>query len=99
MCTHVRVSSVAQSYLTLCNLMACDPPGSSVHGIFQASILEQVAISSRGELLDPGIELASPTLAVRFFATKSPGKCVYTHTHVRISDIYGHFTVHSLNSL
>ena len=39
----------AQSYLTLCDLMDCSPPGSSVHGIFQAQILEWVAISySRG---------------------------------------------------
>ena len=35
-----------QSCPTLCNPMNCSPPGSSVHGIFQARILEQVAISS-----------------------------------------------------
>ena len=35
--------------LTLCNPMDCSPPGSSVNGIFQAKILEWVAISfSRG---------------------------------------------------
>ena len=34
-----------QSYLTLCDPMDCSPPGSSVHGILQASILEWVAIS------------------------------------------------------
>ena len=40
---------VAQSYPTLCNPMDCSPPGSSVHEIFQAKILEWVAISfSRG---------------------------------------------------
>ena len=39
----------AQSCPTLCNHMDCSPPGSSVHGIFQARILEQVATScSRG---------------------------------------------------
>ena len=39
----------AQSYPTLCNPMDCSPPGSSVHGISQAGILEWVAISfSRG---------------------------------------------------
>ena len=31
---------------TLRNPMDCSPPGSSVHGIFQARILEWVAISS-----------------------------------------------------
>ena len=36
--------SVAQSCPTLCNPMNCSPPGSSVHGIFQARILEWLAI-------------------------------------------------------
>ena len=36
---------VAQSCLTLCDPMDCSPPGSSVHGILQARILEWVAIS------------------------------------------------------
>ena len=34
-----------QSCLTLCDPMDCNPPGSSVHGIFQARIPEWVAIS------------------------------------------------------
>ena len=38
--------SVAQSCLILCNPMGCSPPGSSVHGISQAGVLEWVAISS-----------------------------------------------------
>ena len=42
-------SEVAQSCLTLCDLMDCSLPGSSVHEIFQARVLEWVAISfSRG---------------------------------------------------
>ena len=43
-------SEVSQSCPTLCNPMDyCSPPGSSVHGILQAGILEWVAISfSRG---------------------------------------------------
>ena len=36
----------AQSCPTFCSPMACSLPGSSVHGIFQAGILEGVAISS-----------------------------------------------------
>ena len=40
---------VAQWCLTLCDPMDCSPPGSFVHGILQARILEWVAISfSRG---------------------------------------------------
>ena len=36
---------IAQSCLTLCDPMDCSPPGSPVHGILQARILERVAIS------------------------------------------------------
>ena len=36
--------TVTQSCLTLCDPMDCNPPGSSVHGILQARILEWVAI-------------------------------------------------------
>ena len=36
---------VAQLCLTLSNPMDCSPPGSSVHGIFQARVLEWVAIA------------------------------------------------------
>ena len=36
---------VAQSCLTLSDAMGCSPPGSSVHGISQARILEWVALS------------------------------------------------------
>ena len=47
--------------------MDCSPPGSSVHGISQARILEWVAISfSRGSS-QPGIEPVSAALADGFF--------------------------------
>ena len=46
---YVCCALVSQSCLTLCDLMDCSPPGSSVHGILQASVLEWVAIPfSRG---------------------------------------------------
>ena len=42
-------SEVAQSCPTLCDPVDCSLPGSSIHGIFQARVLEWVAISfSRG---------------------------------------------------
>ena len=53
---------VAQSCLTLCDPMDCSLIGSSVHGIFQARILEWVPFPSPGHLPDPGIEPGSPTL-------------------------------------
>ena len=36
-----------QSCPTLCDPMDCSPPGSSVHGILQAGILEWIAMPSR----------------------------------------------------
>ena len=56
-CMYVQL---LQWCLTLSNTMDCSPPGTFVHGILQASILEWVAIPSPGDLWDPGIEPASP---------------------------------------
>ena len=39
------LAKLLQVYPTLCDPMDCSPPGSSVHGILQARILEWVAIS------------------------------------------------------
>ena len=41
---HCSRSEVAQSCPTLCDPVDCSPPGSSVHGIFQARVLEWGAI-------------------------------------------------------
>ena len=61
-------SEVAQSCPTLCNPMDC-LPGSSVHGIFQARVLEWIAISfSRGSS-HSGIEPWAPALL-----SEPPGK-------------------------
>ena len=60
-------SEVAQSCLTLSNPVDCSLPGSSVHGIFQAGVLEWGAIASltkasRDELVK-GVEkeMATPS--------------------------------------
>ena len=61
--------------MTLCNPKDCSPPGTSVHGILQASTLEWVLpFSSPGDLPDPGIKPASlmfPVLAGDFFTTST----------------------------
>ena len=44
-CVHSCMLSL-QSYPTLCDLMDCSPPGSSVHRILQARILEWIAMPS-----------------------------------------------------
>ena len=69
--------SVAQSCMTLCDHTDCSPPSPSVNGIFQARILEEVAVSYSRDLSNPGIEpesLVSPALAGGFFTTVPPGK-------------------------
>ena len=68
--------SVLKSCLTLCDPMDYSPPGSSVHGVFQARVLKRIAISfSRGSR-HPGVEPmspVSPTVAGGLFTTKPPG--------------------------
>ena len=54
--------------------MDCSPPGSSVHRILQARILEWVAFPSPGDLPDPGIEPGSPSLQADSLLSKPPGK-------------------------
>ena len=56
----MRVVLVTQSCLTLCSPTDCGPPGSSVHGILQARILEWVATPfSRGSSRPSGIKSRS----------------------------------------
>ena len=65
------------SCIWLCNPRDCNPPGSSVHRILQAEILEWVAISSPGDPPDPGIKPVfptSPALAGRVFTSAPPEK-------------------------
>ena len=69
----------AQSCLTLCDPMDCNLPGSSVHGIFQARILEWLPFPPPGDLPNPGIEPRSLTSAGGFFttwATREAQRCV-----------------------
>ena len=61
---------VAQSCPTLCD----SPPGSPVHGILQARILEWAAIPFPGDLPDPGIETRSPALQADSLLTEPSGK-------------------------
>ena len=63
-----------QSCLTLCSSMNHSPPGSSIHGIFQARVLEWVAISFSGDLPNPGIEPRSPALQADALLSELLGK-------------------------
>ena len=65
---------VAQSCLILCDSMDCSWPGSSVHGILQATIPEWAAFSSPRDLLSPGAEHRSPALQADSSPSEPPGK-------------------------
>ena len=78
------------SRVQLCGPMDCSPPGSSIHGIFQARVLEWVAISfSRGSSQPRGPALQGDALPSRppgQTHRKEPGPtCSY---RVRVS-LYG----------
>ena len=67
----------SQSRPTLANPMDYTLPGSSVHGISQAKILEWAAISYSSDLPNSGMEPAAlqvSCMAGRFFTTEPPGK-------------------------
>ena len=86
--------AVLSHFLSDCMTMDCSPPGSSVHGILQARILEWVAGPPPGDLPDPGIKATSfmsPALAGRLFTTSATwDACIsiyiyaYAHTYIHI---------------
>ena len=56
----------------MCDPTDCSPPGSSVHRILQARILEwAVPCSSPGDLLHPGIKPTSPALGGSLIRTSN----------------------------
>ena len=63
LCKTVQVL-VTQLCLILCDSMDWSLPGSSVHGILQARILEWVAILFSRDLPHPGIEPRTPVLQI-----------------------------------
>ena len=77
-----RVCAQSLSRVRLCDPMDCSPPGSSVHWVPQARVLEWVAIFSSRRSPDPGTEPvspASPALAGRFFTNAPTWKPLFVH--------------------
>ena len=66
----------AQSCPTLCNLMGCNPAGSSVHGVLPAreSHWSGLPFPSPGDLPGPKIEPGSPALQADSLPSEQPGK-------------------------
>ena len=93
------VSVVSES----CDPRDCSPPGSSVHGILQAKMLEWSGLPCPppGHLPDPGMEPAPPAWVGGFFSTEPPGKpvCESMLTGLVVSDslqVYGLYPVRLL---
>ena len=70
--SEVSESEVTQSCPTLGNPMDYSLPGSSLHGILQARVLEWVA--TPGDLPNSGIEPGSPTFQADALTSEPPGK-------------------------
>ena len=73
-CKSLCGCSVAQLCLTLCGPVGCSWPGSSVHGIFQKRVLEQVASSSSRASSWPRDWTRISCIAGGFFTTEPSGK-------------------------
>ena len=67
---------VTQSCLTLCNPMDCRPPGSSIHGIFQARILEWVVIRFSRGFSQSKDQTQVSCIADRFFTMSEPSEII-----------------------
>ena len=90
-------SEVAQLCLTLCDPMDCSLPGSSLHGILQARILEWVAISfSRGssQLRD---RTQVSCIAGRRFNLWATGEVLENHSLIQMWCIIHNFDTHKLH--
>ena len=67
----MKESEVAQSCLTLCDSMDSSLPGSTIHGIFQARILEWAAISFSGGSSQPRDQIRVSCIADRRFTVSA----------------------------
>ena len=75
--------SVAKLDPTLCDPMDCSPPGSSVHGILQARLLEWVAFHFPGDL--PWIKPGSPALQADSLPSEPPESVMHVDFRKLIS--------------
>ena len=95
LCMHAQLCPI------LHDPMDCSPPGSSVCGIFQAKVLERVAISFSRVSSWPGDQtfLVFPTLAGAFFISWATREALY---HFSVKTLYTgtgyQFSVRTVNS-
>ena len=94
-CMHLPSSPcclVSELCPTLCNSLDHSPPGSSVHRISQARILEWVAISSFRGSSPPRDRTLISCLAGRFFTTEPPGSSQLSYPHPTPNTSLSHTT-------
>ena len=80
---------VAKLCLTLLLPHDCSPPGSSVHGISQAKILEWAAVCFSGGTFWSSDRTHVSWIAGRLFTTEPPGKPDYTYIIIKILSMLG----------
>ena len=71
---------VTQSSLTVCHTMDCSLPASSVHGIFQARVLECFAIPSSRGFSQPKDQTWVSCISHKLCVITR--MCIYTHTNL-----------------
>ena len=78
---------VVQSCSTFCDPLdwTVSPPGSSVHGILQARILEWVACPPPADLSDPGIKPGSPAFQADSLLSEPQGKPICIMDNLKLS--------------
>ena len=76
-CSMCAFAHLLESCLTLCDPMDCSPPGSSVHGILQAGILQWVAMPSSRGSSHPRDRKYTSGIAGKFFTAETQGKPQY----------------------
>ena len=73
----MKVKSLSQSCLTPSDPMDCSLPGSSVHGIFQARVVEWIAIAfSNHSIL--GLFKCNTTYLLSLFPSQKPDCLIYS---------------------
>ena len=81
------------SWPTLCNLMECSPPGSSVYGILQARILEWVALPSSRESSNPiTLAFSSPEMPFSYTLCLSKSCLSKPSRLLKLADLYFELT-------
>ena len=80
----------ARSCLTLCDPMNCSQPGSSVHGILQARILEWVAIPFSRGFSQPRDQTCFSCIVGGFFTAEPPASSLGSANNFHLPGVFKH---------